>query len=317
MQSHEQSASSSDSAAWPVVTVVVPTRERPEMLRRAVEAVLGQDYAGEIECLVVFDRTTPQQPQVEVPAGRSLKLLVNARTPGLAGTRNTGTMAARGELVAQCDDDDEWLPGKLTAQVEALRRYPDAVAVTTGILVNYHDEDTPRVATTERTTFQDLLRDRLMELHPSSYLIRRSALLGEVGLVDEELPGGYAEDYEWLLRASRVAPVVNVLEPLTRVYWHDSSFFVSRWQTVIDALTTLLERYPEFAEVPAGLGRIEGQIAFAHAGLGHRGEAMRWARSALAKSRSAKQAYAAVAVASGVMSTDAVLGLARKAGRGL
>ena len=61
-----------------------------------------------------------------------------------------------------------------------------------------------------------------------------------------------------------------VAEPQSRVYLHDSSFFASRWQTINDALTYLLERVPEFRQDPAGLARIEGQIAFAHAALGQR-----------------------------------------------
>ena len=46
--------------------------------------------------------------------------MTNERTPGLAGGRNSGILAGSGELVAFCDDDDEWLPTKVEKQVEAL-----------------------------------------------------------------------------------------------------------------------------------------------------------------------------------------------------
>ena len=50
------------AAEPPLVSVVVPTRDRPELLRRAVGAILGQSYKGPIECLVVFDQSDPDLP---------------------------------------------------------------------------------------------------------------------------------------------------------------------------------------------------------------------------------------------------------------
>ncbi|HEV2893829.1 MAG TPA: glycosyltransferase family A protein, partial [Actinomycetota bacterium] len=97
------------AAETPPVSVVVPTRDRPELLRRAVTAILEQTYQGPIECVVVFDQSDPDLPWGALPAGRRLVLVRNQRTPGLAGARNSGILAATGELVAFCDDDDEWL----------------------------------------------------------------------------------------------------------------------------------------------------------------------------------------------------------------
>ena len=80
-------------AAEPLVSVVVPTRDRPELLRRAVTAILGQTYRGPIECVVVFDQSDPDLPWPELPPGRRLVLVRNQRTSGLAGA---DTVAASG-----------------------------------------------------------------------------------------------------------------------------------------------------------------------------------------------------------------------------
>src|SRR6266536_3212444 len=101
----------------PTVSVVVPTRDRPELLRRAVQQVLDQRYPGEIECVVVFDQSDPAEVPVELAEGRRLRTVRNQRAPGLAGARNAGVLASTGELVAFCDDDDEWLAGKVAAHV--------------------------------------------------------------------------------------------------------------------------------------------------------------------------------------------------------
>ncbi len=306
-----------DATVWPLVTAVVPTMNRPQLLVRAVQSVIDQDYPGDIECLVVYDGTDPVMPQVSLRDGRTVRVLVNTRTKGLAGNRNTGYLAATGELVGSCDDDDEWLPGKLRAQVDLLRKHPEASAAASGFVYHYRGKDIPRLAELPALTFSDLLNDRHIEANASTYLIPRTELLDRIGLVDEQLPGSYAEDYELLLRAARLGPIVCVEQPQSRVYLHDSSFFASRWQTINDALTYLLDRVPEFSQDPAGLARIEGQIAFSHAALGHRAAAAKWALRSLRKSRRARQSYAALVVASRLISADRVLAAARRFGRGI
>jgi glycosyltransferase involved in cell wall biosynthesis len=304
-------------AAEPLVSVVVPTRDRPELLRRAVTAVLGQTYRGRVECVVVFDQSDPDLPWPELPAGRRLVLVRNERTPGLAGARNSGILAATGELVAFCDDDDEWLPEKLARQVARLQATPSAAVSTTGILVRYKDRTTTRLAPTVLVTHRQLLRSRLTELHPSTVLARRRQLLDGIGLVDEEIPGSYAEDYEWLLRASRLGPLLAVAEPLAIIHWHQSSFFADRWRTIISALTYLVDKHQDLKGEPSGLARIYGQIAFAHAALGERRPARSWARRTLSLNRRERRAYLAIAISLGLISAKNVVRMAHVAGKGI
>ena len=152
---------------------------------------------------------------------------------------------------------------------------------------------------------------------PRPSLIPRQLLLDKIGLVDEDLPGGYGEDYEFLLRASRIGPVVCVPEPLTRIHFHDSSFFVSRWKTIDEALTYLLDRVPEFADEPTGMARIEGPCAFANAAMGERKKAVHYATRSLRKNPRTKHSYAALLVASRLVSADRVVSMARQRGRGI
>ncbi|MBT0770546.1 glycosyltransferase family 2 protein [Kineosporia sp. J2-2] len=299
------------------VSVVVPTRDRPELLARAVRAVLAQQYAGAIECIVVFDQSDTHIPDVPTGPLRTLRVLRNTRTPGLAGSRNTGYLAASHPVVAACDDDDEWLPGKLVAQTALLAGHPEASIVATGIVVRFAGRDIPRVSADEVLTFHDFLRDRRMEVHPSTYLARRDAVVNGFGLVEEEIPGGYAEDYDWLLRAARTGPVVCVRQSLVRVNWHDGSFFTSRWEMIDQALTWLIARFPEFAGERRGLGRLQGQLAFANAALGRRRRALGLARAALLRHPTNRQAWAALLVLSRCVTPDQVIGFGRRIGRGV
>jgi glycosyltransferase involved in cell wall biosynthesis len=305
------------AAEAPPVSVVVPTRDRPEPLRRAVTAILGQTYRGPVECVVVYDQSDPELSWPEPPPGRRLVVVRNQRTPGLAGARNSGVLAATGELVAFCDDDDEWRPQKLARQVPRLVATPSAAVSTTGIVVRHQDRTTTRLAPTILVTHRQLLRSRLTELHPSTVLARRRPLLDDIGLADEQIPGSYAEDYDWLLRATRLAPVLAVPEPLVVVHWHQSSFFAERWRTIIAALTYLVDKHRELRQEPAGLARIYGQIAFAHAALGERRQARRWARRALALDRRERRAYLALAVSLRLVRARTVVRMARAAGKGI
>jgi glycosyltransferase involved in cell wall biosynthesis len=297
--------------------VVVPTRDRPNLLQRAVRTILDQRYEGPIEIIVVFDQSAPQPLDAPSEPERMIRLIENARSPGLAGARNTGILAARNDLVAFCDDDDEWFPDKLRTQVKLFVGSPTAAAITTGVMVEFHGHATRRTAPSELVTFEMLLRSRIMELHPSTFLARRRDLVENDGLVDEHIPGGYGEDYEWLLRRARHGPVVAVRRPLATIHWNGASWFTGRWDTIVDALSYLLERYPEFAGSRRGVARLRGQIAFAHAASSRRTLARRWAWDALRANPLERRAFAALLVSSGLVSARRVLDLAHLFGRGV
>ncbi|GHJ46415.1 glycosyl transferase [Catellatospora sp. TT07R-123] len=299
------------------VSVVVPTRNRPELLAKALDAILGQEYPGPIEVIVVFDQSEPDLSLRRDDPHREVRVITNARTQGLAGGRNTGIGAATGELVAFCDDDDEWLPGKLAAQVALLDARPESELCCIGVVIDYDGRDVERTLGKDSITLPDLLRDRLTELHPSTFLFRRAALVDGIGLVDENIPGSYAEDYELLLRAARRAPIANAPGALVRVRWHRQSYFTARWATIAEALQWLLERYPEFDSAPRGHARITGQIAFAQAAGGHRKDAIRWVRKTIRHSPREARSYLALAVATRLVSADSVLRKLHKRGRGI
>lgn len=310
-------AATAASTAHPSVSVLVATAGRPQMLRDAVRAIVEQDYPGPLELVVVFDRIEVDPLEdVAVPAGVALRTVPNTRTPGLAGARNTGIHAATGELVAFCDDDDAWAPGKLARQVGFWAEHPEASAVAGGIRIVSHARTVERVPPAV-ATFEDLLVSRTVEIHPSALVCRRADLFGAVGLVDEDLPSSYGEDYDLLLRLARQAPVHSVPETVLTVRWDRPSFFSEKWENIAAALTYLLRKYPEFETTAKGTAEITGQVAFAHAALGRRREAVRWAGATLRRNPVQLRAWGALAVASGAVSPQRLLDAMHNLGRGL
>jgi glycosyltransferase involved in cell wall biosynthesis len=302
------------TGGWPSVGVVLPTYDRPVQLRAALGAVLGQDYPGLIQVVVVHDRSEPDQGLAN---GERVRVLANGRTAGLAGARNTGVLALNTELVAFCDDDDEWLAGKLRRQVAALRAVPGAEFASCGIVVQYRGRSNPRLAGRGQVTHTDLLRSRMTMVHSSTYLADRVALMDGIGLLDEQIPGGQNEDWDLALRAARRRPIVHVDAPLVRVTWGESSYFSRQWESKVAALQWMLERHPDIGRCRPGAARVYGQIAFAYACLGRRAEAARWAARALGKNWHERRIPFAMAVAAGLVSGDQVLRLLHARGHGI
>jgi len=299
---------------WPSVGVVLPAHDRPGPLRTALAAVLAQEYPGQLRAVVVYDRA---EPDPGLAGGDRVRVAVNTRTPGLAGARNTGIGLLDTDLVAFCDDDDEWLPGKLRAQVEALLARPGAEFATCGITVDYAGAAHPRLAGRDEVTHADLVRSRMVMVHSSTYLVYAAALAGGIGLVDERIPGSQNEDWDLALRAARRHPLVNVDQPLVRVAWGASSHYARQWQTKADSLRWMLEHHPELARSPLGAARIYAQLAFAYASLGRRGEACRWAWRALRRNWHERRVPFALAVAAGIVPGDAVLRRLAARGHGI
>lgn len=300
----------------PRVTAIVPTHERPELLARAIRSVQAQDYAGEIEIRIVFDAQEPRAPQVPDIEGRPLVLSTNERSPGLAGSRNTGALACDDGFLAFLDDDDEWLPSKLRLQVEALLAHPEASLATCGIYVVNRGREIVRRPPGARVTLEHLTRSRRMEVHSSTLVMHRDRFLDEIGLVDEEIPGSYGEDYDLLLRAAKLGPIVAIPAPLVRVHWA-GSFFADRWGTIVPALEYQLDKHPELAEDPRNLGRMYGRIAFAHAASGDRAQARRWARRSIKLDKRQARGYLALAVSTGALRPSWVVKAVNATGRGV
>lgn len=301
----------------PAVTAIVPTHRRPELMQAAVQSIVDQSYEGQIDIIVVFDACDLDLPDVLLPPNRSLAGEVNRRTRGLAGARNTGILAATNSLVAFLDDDDEWFPAKLDKQIAALNANPHAVLVATAIVVFDGQRRIQRLAPVECITHAGLLRDRMAGVHSSSFMFDRNALVGGLGLIDEELPGSYGEDYDILLRTAQFGDIVVVNEPLVLVRWQGQSFFFGKWDQYAIALQYLLTKHPEFESDRRAVGRLKSQIAFAQAASRQTKAARTTALSALRKDPTRVRAFLALAISFRIISADTVAKAAQRVGKGI
>ncbi len=301
---------------WPSIGVVVPTRGGERPLAGTLDAIEAQDYPGTVRTIVVYDGAPPDW-MLAHSGPRPRMVLGNWRSPGLAGARNTGAVALDTELVAFCDDTDEWAPGKLTAQATALAAVPGAEFASTAIEVEYQRHTAIRRLGTDRVELAALLRARPAALHPSTYLIRRAVLVGELGLIAEDAPGSQNEAWDLLLRAARRAPLVHVDEPLVRVHWPHHGNAGNGYGTRITSLRWLMARHPEIAGYPPGAARVYGKLACWSAASGERTQAWRYARAAVRNNWREPRVAIAAAAASRLVRVESILDMLNRRGRGI
>src|SRR5262249_10110334 len=119
------------SAARPLVSAIIPTRNRAHLLPGAIDSVLAQEGLGaqfDVEITVVDDASSDATSEVvrRYPAVRYIRLETQR---GAAAARNAGIKASTGKYVAFQDDDDLWLPEKLRVQTAAMERHPEVGVV--------------------------------------------------------------------------------------------------------------------------------------------------------------------------------------------
>lgn len=201
----------------PLVSTVIPTRERPQLLRRAVESALRQTEQN-IEVIVVVDGSDPAtEAELDTIGDKRLVRVSLDNAVGAAEARNVGVRAARAPWVALLDDDDEWLPHKLETQLRAAQAANGIeVVVTSEYIVRQPgqpDVIRPRRLPKAGEPAAEYMFDYLCYFQTSTFFCSRELLLKVP--FRRDLPS--FQDIDWFLRATTTPGVklVAVPEPLS------------------------------------------------------------------------------------------------------
>jgi len=208
---NQDKSSPAGSSSMVIVSVVIPTRGRPELVQRAVRSALSQTL-HEIEVIVVIDgedSATGIALRELAKEDARLRMVELATSVGGSDARNRGVEAALGQWIAFLDDDDEWLPGKLKAQIDAISRCNAPVLIGTCRMIARtprRDYVWPRrmPAHSEQIGEYILARRTLTRgegyIQTSTFFVRRSLML------DHPFKSGQLkhQDTEWVLRVGRL-----------------------------------------------------------------------------------------------------------------
>lgn len=208
----------------PVFSVIIPTFNRPAMLKRAIESVARQEFPH-FEVIVSDDGSTSDLKEIirsfsHIP----MKLLLSPTNKGAATARNRGISEAEGRYVAFLDDDDEYLPDFLSATYETLQRSAEDVAYCWSNIwnVRYSGKEVSSCEATDfkfpagatSMPFEDALRIGV----GYGVTVRRDMLL-EVGCFDAKLKTVEDTDLFIKLLRARALPTL-VQDAKLRVHHH-------------------------------------------------------------------------------------------------
>lgn len=202
----------------PRVSVIIPTYNRRQLLKRAVASVIDQTYAN-FEIIIIDDCSADgTREEVSSIADNRIRYFRNDSCRGANYSRNVGIRASRGEIICLLDDDDEWLPTKLERQLEALDNAPSSVGmVHSGFWVI-----TDNGATVREVSYQmrgnihtEVLRRNLIGALTS--MVKKEHIV-IAGLFDETLPS--CQDWDLWIRVSKLCDAEYVPEPLAKYHLH-------------------------------------------------------------------------------------------------
>ena len=233
----------------PDVSVLVPTKNRPSVISRALESVRGQ-WNVSTETIVVDDGSSPAEAVAlrEVcggfPGVRTIRL---ERSAGPSAARNAALAEATGRYVCALDDDNEFLSDKLESQLGAIDRLPDGVAVTGVEMVVEGTEGERKLPRLRGVVRLDRERDPFAKLPARVFVhtyLMETELLRRVGGYDAKLRWG--EHTELFLRLRRVAAFAGVEAIGTRVHRGNDLEHASRdWEAKADGIRRIMELHPD------------------------------------------------------------------------
>lgn len=255
-------ASPSTVRRRPMVSVIVPTCNRPDRLREALQSVLAQSYR-DFEIIVVNDGSIDVSSVVgSLNADGVITLINHDHNRGLAAARNTGIRMARGKYIAYLDDDDRYLPDHLETLVTVLEKGPYKAAYTDAWRIHERCERERYVEIgwdlpySEEFSLPHLL---IGNYFPVLCVMHERSCLEEVGFFDESLFAH--EDWDLWIRMAEKFPFIHVKKVTAEFTWRtDGSSMTSSTQHTYYRTTDIIYRkYRPLAErfpgVPAAQER--------------------------------------------------------------
>jgi len=247
----------------PTFSVLIPTRDRPEYLAKALGSIEAQT-AENFEAIVVNDHPP------SLPAVRDLveqfdprfRLIANETNLGLARSRQRAFETSTGRFVALLDDDDFWAPTFLEQHLLAHQEMPDVSFVYCGY-VRFWDDPAiePRTLSAlppPDDLFLTMLRGEFT-IGTSSVVTVKREWFEKVGGFDHELPG--FEDWDFLCRLSQVSKAAHIIEPLV---WYRQHFGAreSLGPDRLASLERIASKWREHPEVAQMIRRSKAEFFF-------------------------------------------------------
>ncbi|MEK6334546.1 MAG: glycosyltransferase family A protein [Acidobacteriota bacterium] len=236
----------------PRASIIIATHSRPHLLPHAVKS--AQAAGTDLEVVVVDDASSDETATV-CQGLSGINYVRVDRNQRVAGARNVGLVASRGEYLSFLDDDDTRLPGSLDAQIEALERKTKA-AVVYGQAIKGDQHGRAGHLSYPATCPQGDIFWKLLAQNfiPCGSAVFRRSCLASVGLLDDSLPG--MDDWDLWVRIAEIYPIIALEIPV--IIWRRSTPASGQGTSQAAALVSLsVQQFrkswmnlPRFVEAP-------------------------------------------------------------------
>lgn len=245
----------------PLITVIMPVYNGERYLEKAMQSALGQTYRN-FELIMVDDCSGDRSTQIieQYLTDKRVVYLRNTKNLGVASSRNHALKHAKGEFITFHDQDDLWLPNKLTLQMDALQQHPEVGLLHTRYArIDTEGELLPEYRSLDKHAFSNHQAETIVgnvfeeifisnDIQPLTSIIPKK-VLDEVGWFNPDLPG--VDDYELWLRIARRYPVGH-LQTITGFWRMHAAQQSKQGYTMLlirlKAMDTFLATYPDAAK---------------------------------------------------------------------
>lgn len=235
-----------------MVSVIITTCMRsPDMVKRAINSVISQTYQ-DWELIVVDDSPANYGERIQVKktvesyGDNRIRYIAHEDNKGACVARNTGLEQAVGEYIAYLDDDDEWMPDKLSLQVDKMNKAENKVAmVYCGALVK-RDTDIETAVRKQKyykgKVFDYLILDNF--IGSTSFPLIKTEVLRKIDGFDPMMQA--AQDADVWLKIAEKYEVDYIEQPLVCYHIHQGERISNYPDKKINAYERLNEKYKEY-----------------------------------------------------------------------
>lgn len=208
-------SSRAETCVGATVSVVIPTRGRPERIVEAVYSALRQTYS-ELEVVVVVDGVDDDTHNaLQTIDDPRLRVIVLPESRGAGGARNAGVAEAAGDYIAFLDDDDTWRPEKIAIQIRALSRMPNPRSAVVSCAARWRLSEGERVWPTRAISQGERVADYLfVRAHAGEGMLATPTLLLASELARRcPMPRHLRthEEWDWLLDLEKAGAAFHVV----------------------------------------------------------------------------------------------------------
>ena len=234
----------------PLVSIIVPTYNRPDFLALNLKTLLKQTYTN-IEIIVVNDAGEDVEYVISNINDDRITYVANDKNMGLGASRNVGIKNSNGEWLCFIDDDDGAYPFHVQTLVNYAQKSNAKAIYTDAVRLKQERKANQYVITGQDYPYsvafnKDLLL--IQNISPVNCFMIHKSIFDDVGLFDEELKR--YEDWDMWIRISQKYPMLHIAIPTCFYTWRDdeSSMSSQRNSLFTDLLPVIYNRYKHLAD---------------------------------------------------------------------